>query len=757
MKMSNKTTDGKLRQIAQLKVSTFENNSESSPKIKKKKFLKKNFFKLPVQVEKDDVLYFYKLQAISLHLRVYLAEEKKLRWSKCIHKIEFFYDMGIINILEWEKILDLNKNNKFKSARSQFSTYRQLRSEINSQIQDFLNEIDGHISNVESKNLNELKDWLKIKLKIDKDIYISLLIESDYFPREFDFADNFTCDAHGRSKILSSLYTKKTIYEHLDPNALLFVENLIDVNWEKMRGENWYEVPLCLSESFYGNSRDSFWYSFSKKPFEIINPEHTMDDVILPDEVKQHITSLCSLLNDGIFKRTLFLFKGDPGTGKTMTAHAIAHFLSRKILKLSLSSVPRSINPYLIKFFAERARRENMLLFFDECEDFISRNSYLGLTDSWVKLYFEKYEGVAVFATNSELDPAIERRMTYVAQFSSPSEEIRFKVMNQELEQLQVNYGILEVPSDLEMRDISRKYQIPGGYIAQALQLGAALSKDRKLEKKALEEAVGHVEKTIDKKSSFDISEPKVVFSDVILKPDTLEIVEEFVKLSHVYHNNGNIKNITSGITALFTGPSGTGKTMTAEAIAHRLGLKFLRATASTFLSAYVGETERNIAKIFKATESQKVLLFIDEAEGLLARREDSNRSWETTKTNEFLNRIEKFKGILIAATNNHKMIDSAFSRRFNFLITFSIPDRDTRRKIWKPYIKTLGMNFSDIAEISDRYELSGAEIKNIALRCLAKKELSLKIFEQLCVETLEARIGQTSRLIGIESGLRKL
>ncbi|WP_347351795.1 ATP-binding protein [Intrasporangium sp.] len=173
------------------------------------------------------------------------------------------------------------------------------------------------------------------------------------------------------------------------------------------------------------------------------------------------------------------------------------------------------------------------------------------------------------------------------------------------------------------------------------------------------------------------------------------------------------------GITALFTGESGTGKTMAAEVLATDLGLDLYRIDLSGVVSKYVGETEKNLRRLFDAAEAGGVVLFFDEADALFGKRSevrDSHDRYANIEVGYLLQRMESYRGLAILATNLRSALDPAFTRRLRFVVPFPLPARAERELIWRrafpPQVPTCGI---DEVRLS-RLGLSGALIHSIAL-----------------------------------------
>ena len=160
---------------------------------------------------------------------------------------------------------------------------------------------------------------------------------------------------------------------------------------------------------------------------------------------------------------------------------------------------------------------------------------------------------------------------------------------------------------------------------------------------------------------------------------------------------------------------------MAAEIIAGELGLELYKIDLSTVVSKYIGETEKNLSRIFMEAETSNAILFFDEADALFGKRsevKDSHDRYANIETGYLLQRMEEYEGVVILATNLRKNMDEAFVRRLHFTVEFPFPNTDARHKIWRgiwpddtPRDRAL-----DFAFMARRFELSGGNIRNIAL-----------------------------------------
>lgn len=245
----------------------------------------------------------------------------------------------------------------------------------------------------------------------------------------------------------------------------------------------------------------------------------------------------------------------------------------------------------------------------------------------------------------------------------------------------------------------------------------------------------------------FEILEPKIGLDEVVLFPKTKETLEALLKQvdSNVVARlkEWGIKEKNKGIDAriIFYGPAGTGKTITALGIAKSLKKPVISFDCSKILSMYVGESEKNVRKIFDSYKDiakklkNNPILLLDEADQFLSVRVSSGGGAEKMHNqmqNIFLEQIEKFEGILIATTNLLETIDSAFSRRFNYKIEFKKPSMEQRKILWEKYLpKNAKYDKSDtlksIIESLSEYSLSGGQIsliiKNTAYKVATRDE----------------------------------
>jgi hypothetical protein len=219
--------------------------------------------------------------------------------------------------------------------------------------------------------------------------------------------------------------------------------------------------------------------------------------------------------------------------------------------------------------------------------------------------------------------------------------------------------------------------------------------------------------------------EPRAGWDDLVLpSAETAllrQIADQVAHRTQVYEDWGFADRMSRGlgISVLFTGPSGTGKTMAAEVLAGHLRLSLYRIDLSAVVSKYIGETEKNLRRLFDIAESGSAVLFFDEADALFGKRsevKDAHDRYANIEVNYLLQRMESYRGLAVLATNMRGALDQAFLRRLRFIVTFPFPGLEQRRAIWERAFPAK----ADVKELDyerlARLPTTGAMVQNIAL-----------------------------------------
>ncbi len=222
---------------------------------------------------------------------------------------------------------------------------------------------------------------------------------------------------------------------------------------------------------------------------------------------------------------------------------------------------------------------------------------------------------------------------------------------------------------------------------------------------------------------------PRFTLAELVLPPaqaaQVADIVRAMENLTRVHHDWGTARAWNEGgLAVLFSGPPGTGKTMAAEAVAHALALPMWRIDLSQVVNKYIGETEKNLRRLFDAADAADVILFFDEADALFGKRtevRDAHDRYANLETSYLLERMERFKGLAILATNRRRDLDEAFARRLRFAVEFPVPGAAERLRLWRGAVPA-GVDASDVDFdfLAQRFTLAGGHIRGVVFQaCL--------------------------------------
>jgi hypothetical protein len=250
---------------------------------------------------------------------------------------------------------------------------------------------------------------------------------------------------------------------------------------------------------------------------------------------------------------------------------------------------------------------------------------------------------------------------------------------------------------------------------------------------------------------------PRRTMADLVLPADQSAQLRELTARCRgrgvVYREWGFLPLPSIGVVALFSGPSGTGKTLAAEVVAGELGLDLYKVDLSSVVSKYIGETEQNLEKIFQAASAGDLVLFFDEADALFGKRSevsDAHDRYANIEVAYLLQRLETYDGLVVLATNLQRNIDEAFLRRISVSIDFAAPDEDHRRRIWEQaFPGGAPVDVLDVDYLARQFKITGGIIRNAALGAafLAAEAGGGKITMETVVLALKREFQKLGRL----------
>ncbi len=450
----------------------------------------------------------------------------------------------------------------------------------------------------------------------------------------------------------------------------------------------------------------------------LIEPGRSFDDIISSDDYKNRLTELIKLLSN-MKNPPMFLFQGPYGTGKKMTAEAVCRELRKPLLMVDSKGLKGNESLETLKLILREAMLQGSALYFEGLDALLEKDSGASIPD--LIQYMDGYPDPVFLSGEIPYEPrGIHDHCFIRLDFPLPSFHLRKQLWKSFLNS---NAG------DADIDALSVKFKFSGGQIKDAIftAQNAARAKGRDgLSMEDLYEGCRAQSGSTISAMARKI-QPRYTWEDIVLPKDTRDQLKEVaghIKYRGVVYSDWGFDRKLSmgkGLNILFSGPSGTGKTMAAEIIARETQLDIYKIDLSNVVSKYIGETEKNLSKIFKEAETSNAILFFDEADALFGKRsevKDAHDRYANIEIGYLLQKMEEYDGVVILATNLSKNIDDAFLRRMQIVIEFPFPDEIQRKLIWKGIFPKESPLAGDIDYkfLSEKIKLAGGNIKNMAL-----------------------------------------
>jgi len=469
-----------------------------------------------------------------------------------------------------------------------------------------------------------------------------------------------------------------------------------------------------------------------------------LDQVVIPEKDKKRLLNLIidrektlkyrkrngfeDLITYG--RGAVILFSGQPGTGKTMLARAVANYLEKRILLVDLQQLHEkrgSLESNIKNVFRE-AVLQNAILFFDECEFMFADRKFGNVEMTTLLREFEQFEGVAILATNLPvfLDEAMDRRIMLHIEFSIPTPEMRERIWKNHIPEKAA------VSPNVDFKRLSNLFDFSGGYIKNSVLSAIDIAVSRDGEKAVLchddfeQAAKSQIRQRV--RSLTEQSLPMISLDSVVLPQKIMAQVHTVLDTARhrkkVFDEWGFKEVFPTGraTSVLIIGPPGTGKTLTAQAVAFELNKCLYTVHLQNLISKWVGESAKNIASVFKEAKEADAVLFFDEADAIFSKRTDVvqvNDRHANQEISQLLVEIEKYDGVVIMASNLEENIDPAFERRFSFILRLPHPKAELRTKIWEVLLpeKVRSNGNIEFEHLGKQFNLTGGQIKNAILK----------------------------------------
>lgn len=422
---------------------------------------------------------------------------------------------------------------------------------------------------------------------------------------------------------------------------------------------------------------------------------------------------------------------GPDGAGKRAVAEALCHSAETWMLVVSLADLLRADLPpeTAIRLAFREAVLLQTPLYLDGLDALLADDDRARAALRVLIEQLEQISGVTFLAGRSAWAPsgALRAKPIVSIAVSVPGYAARDALWREEL-------GDIEAPgvdSDVDVGHLAGQFRFGAAQIRDAVATARnrALWRDPASGRVAMDDllAAGRMHSHHKLGTIATHIQPVYGWDDIVLPADQLRQLREICHAvryrAKVYTDWGFDRKLArgKGVNALFAGPSGTGKTMAAEIIARDLGLDLFKIDLSSVVSKYIGETEKNLERIFREAQTSNAILFFDEADALFGKRsevKDAHDRYANIEISYLLQRMEEYDGVVILATNVKKNLDDAFVRRLQYTVDFPFPEEADRlriwRKIWPDAMPRDGD--MDLAFAARQFRLTGGNIKNVAV-----------------------------------------
>ena len=435
-----------------------------------------------------------------------------------------------------------------------------------------------------------------------------------------------------------------------------------------------------------------------------------------------------------------FYFHGPRGSSKQETAEALAHLVSRDLLVVRCDRLGEKVlHADFWQLVFREARLNHALLYIAELDDLRGQDNAHGRKELLDAI--AQYDGICIVSARLPWTPRGSSVFSVVpVPFEIPGISERARCW-----QTHADAHLIELSAE-ERTALASRFRLTPVQIEESVTTALLNSQWRSAQ--ATEPGEFHRADQPDNPGATSFADlaaaaraqcghdlarlaskihPRYAWKDIILPADQLGHLKEIcAQAEHrhiVYGEWGFDRKLSlgKGLNVLFSGPPGTGKTMAAEVLGHELQLDLYRIDLSQVINKYLGETEKNLDRIFTAAENSNAILFFDEADALFGKRSevrDSHDRYANIEISYLLQKMEEYQGISILATNLKQNLDEAFMRRLQAVVEFPFPDEEYRRRIWESMFPAEAPLGADVRfdVLAKEVRLAGGNIKNMAL-----------------------------------------
>jgi DNA polymerase III delta prime subunit len=448
-------------------------------------------------------------------------------------------------------------------------------------------------------------------------------------------------------------------------------------------------------------------------------PAGTASAVWLPAPIREQIARAAEVAR-GPGRAPAFVLRGPRGSGRRGVALELSRALGRPMLVCSMSTLVELERVTGVEILGElltEAATRGAVAVLADVDALVGD----GDLDPRRRQRLALYPGVLVFTSGARAGMLDAGRPSVAIAMPRASLDDREEAWRHAISPL----GLHAATAD----ELAGRYVLGPGAIAEVADEArrAADAVGAKVDRDGLEAAVGR-RLSIRLGSFGTVVSRKAMFGELVLPPDVIDVLHDMIAMvrerSQILERWGYQRHLglSRGVSALFSGEPGTGKTMAASVLASELGLELIRIDLATVVSKYVGETEKNLARIFDEAQDAHAMLLFDEADSLFGKRTELKSAQDrfaNLEVNYILQRMESFDGISVLTTNAENAIDQALQRRLNFRIRFPEPEVEERLELWRRLLPPDARVDGDIdyQGLAERFEMTGGYIKNAIVR----------------------------------------
>lgn len=610
-------------------------------------------------------------------------------------------------------------------------------------VEDHLTSLDAHLAERKSASFNAGLDLRLERLRaefqltaFDLDVLLINLapeVDSKYDTLYAYLQDDLTKRRPTVALVLNllcpSFAAKLAARQRFTPSAPLFAHGLLHLVQDASLGPSTLlNRALVLDERIANHLLGVDGVDSRLAPYaQLVAPQADFATLLLADETKQRLLRFAHPSATSQ-EQVILYFQGPEGVGKQSTAEALCQERGDTLLVIDCEHFA-SIDPTLFTATVRLALRESRLqkaaLYWKNFDVLLSDDKRTGYEALWREL--TNYRGVIFFAGTVVWEPtaALHQSLFVRLEFSLPTYAERMQLWTAAFSAHAIETSLIDVPA------LANQFRLSGGQIRDAAATARNHAQWRDPENNQVTMADLTVACRLHSNRKLATLAHKIAphyaWADLVLPTDRLQQLRELCNSvqyrATVYEAWGFDRKLAlgKGVNALFAGPSGTGKTMAAEVLASALGLDLYKIDLSTVVSKYIGETEKNLSRIFAEATTSNAILFFDEADALFGKRsevKDAHDRYANIEIGYLLQRMEEYDGVVILATNLHKNMDDAFVRRMHFTIEFPFPSVQDRLRIWRRIWPEQTPRSPDLPLdlLAHRFEVAGGHIRNIAL-----------------------------------------